>query len=279
MSLLVLALCLQQATLHAEPVQVQVGQPVTWTLVVEHDVDEAVDLESLAQPSDDTWVLLSGPEVARVRDGERASTRIQWSLFSLEAGDRALPGLEVSLSSGLKLTALAGNLEVIGDLGPAEDAPRPLGGPIAPPTEATSSAAGLWYLALLPLILAGAYFLRRGRAEPQVSNPVPPVDLAALLAGSADSGDFAAALSGRIRASIDTEQCVPRQGMIDEDWIQDVRARGGIDLVVIDEAQQLLTWADTLEFGQVQPSKMALSDALERVEALLARAQTAEAVA
>ena len=54
---------------------------------------------------------------------------------------------------------------------------------------------------------------------------------------------------------------------------------GGIDLVVIDEAQQLLAWADTIEFGQVQPSKMALSDALERVEALLARDQTTEAVA
>jgi len=278
-SLLILTLCLQQATMHADPVQVQVGQPVTWTLVVEHDVDEAVDLESLAQPSDDTWGLLSGPQVARVRDGERASTRIQWSLFSLEGGDRALPQLEVSLSSGLKLTTLAGNLEVIGDLGPAEDAPRPLGGPMAPPTEATSSAAGMWYLALLPLILAGAYFLRRGRAEPQAINPVPPVDLAALLAGSADSGDFAAALSGRIRESIDTEQCVSRQGMIDEDWIQDVRARGGIDQVVIDDAQQLLAWADTIEFAQVQPSKMALSDALERVEALLARTQTTEAVA
>ena len=85
-----------------------------------------------------------------------------------------MPQLEVSLSSGLKLTALAGNLEVIGDLGPAEDAPRPLGGPVAPPTEAASSAADMWYLVLLPLILAGAYFLRRGRAEPQASNPVPP---------------------------------------------------------------------------------------------------------
>ena len=206
MSLLALALCLQQATLHANPAQAQVGQPVTWTLVVDHDVDESVELESLAGLADDSWVLLSGPDVARTRDGERASTRIQWSYFSLEAGDRALPSVEVSLTSGLSVEALAGHLEVIGDLGPDEDAPRPVGGPLVPPEASEVSGPSAWYLLPIPLILFIVLLRRMGRKRVPVPVSLPPVDLAELLATAPAHGDFAAALSLRIREAFDVEQ-------------------------------------------------------------------------
>ena len=62
----------QQATLLAEPEAVRIGEPVTWTLLVEHDVDERVVVADDAVPPDDSWVLLEGPERVRVRDGEVA---------------------------------------------------------------------------------------------------------------------------------------------------------------------------------------------------------------
>lgn len=273
MSLLVLMLCLQQANLSADPAQAQVGQPVTWTMVVDHDVDESVELESLAGLADDTWVLLSGPDVARTRDGERASTRIQWSYFSLEAGDRALPSVQVSLTSGLSVEALAGYLEVIGDLGIDEDAPRPVGGPLVPPEGSEVSGPSAWYLLPIPLILFFVLLRRMGRKGVPDPASLPPVDLVELLATAPDHGDFAAALSLRIREAFDAEQGAARAALLDSDWIQDVRARGGIESAHTEEAEQLLAWADTVEFGRVQPSKFALTDALTRTQAILAGSQ------
>lgn len=277
MGLLTLALCLQQATLHAEPEQVQVGQPVTWTLVVEHDVDETVLLDNLQSVADDTWVQLSGPRVARVREGEQAGTCIDWELFSLEAGDRALPSLAVSLSSGLTLVTLAGNLNVRGDLGPDEDAPRPLGGPLAAPVQATSRSFPWWY-GLLLLVLPVAFLRKRAQARLPESS-MPQVDLAELLAGGASPGDFGLALAGVIRRSFDEEQDVVRVAMLAEEWVGDVTSRGGIDAHWVAEAKSLLAWSASLAFAQVQPSKMALSDALERTQALLARPTGLEEVA
>ena len=108
----------QQATLLAEPEAVRTGEPVTWTLLVEHDVDERVVVADDAVPPDDTWVLLEGPERVRVRDGEVAFTRLEWRLFSLEPGTRQLPPLAITLSSGLELEALAGAVEVAGARSP-----------------------------------------------------------------------------------------------------------------------------------------------------------------
>ena len=125
----------QQATLLAEPEAVRIGEPVTWTLLVEHDVDERVVIADDAVPPDDSWVLLEGPERVRVRDGEVAFTRLEWRLFSLEPGTRQLPPLAIGLSSGLELEALAGAVEVAGELAPDEDAPREVLLPLEAPAD------------------------------------------------------------------------------------------------------------------------------------------------
>lgn len=276
MGLLALALCLQQATLHAEPDHAQVGQPVKWTLVVEHDVDETVLLDDLQIVADDTWVQLSGPQVVRVRDGEQAGTCIDWHLFSLEAGERSLPPLAVSLSSGLTIEALAGVLTITGDLGPTEDAPRPIGGPVAAPKETQLAKFSPLYGFFLLLIPLAFFFVRRRKVDSSPLPPEPPVDLDQLLESNASPGDFALALSKRLRDSIDGAQGVSRRAMLAEEWLKDVRARGGIESNWIGEAADLLSWADGVAFARIQPSKMALSDSLQRAQALLARSQPQE---
>lgn len=269
----------QQATLLAEPEAVRIGEPVTWTLLVEHDVDERVVVADDAVPPDDTWVLLEGPERVRVRDGEVAFTRLEWRLFSLEPGTRQLPPLAIGLSSGLELEALAGAVEVAGELAPDEDAPREVLVPLeAPADEGEASWAPL-------LIVAGGLIgalalvsLRRRHGSEESGADLASADLVpleTLLADGVAPVALAAELSQRLRARVDVLQASPRPGLLDEEWLRAVGDGGGVAASRLEVLARLLSWADRVEFAAEQPSRFALEETVREADILLTDLDTA----
>lgn len=264
----------QQATLLAAPERARIGEPLTWTLVVEHDVDERVVLEDDAVPPDDSWVLLDGPTRVRVRDGERAFTRLEWQVFSLEPGTRALPSLALGLSSGLELEALAGAVEIEGELAPDEDAPRPTLEPLEAPADAESSSLsglGLPLGVAAALLLLATLLLRRRRADAagQETPAEPLPSLRALLEAGASAEALAATLSTRLRTSVDGLQGSARPGLLDGEWVAAVRSSGGAAAAEADTLERLLAWADRVEFAAERPSRFALEEAATEADLLL----------
>ena len=269
----------QQATLLAEPEAVRIGEPVTWTLLVEHDVDERVVITDDAVPPDDSWVLLEGPERVRVRDGEVAFTRLEWRLFSLEPGTRQLPPLAISLSSGLELEALAGAVEVAGELAPDEDAPREVLLPLEAPAD--QGAASWTPLLLVAGGLIGALALvslRRRRGSGDAGADLASADLVpleTLLADGVAPVALAAELSQRLRTRVDVLQAAPRPGLLDEEWLLAVEESGGVAASRLEVLTRLLSWADRVEFTAEQPSRFALEETVREADALLAGLDTA----
>lgn len=271
----------QQATLLAEPEAVRIGEPVTWTLLVEHDVDERVVIADDAVPPDDSWVLLEGPERVRVRDGEVAFTRLEWRLFSLEPGTRQLPPLAIGLSSGLELEALAGAVEVAGELAPDEDAPREVLVPLeAPADDGEASWAPLLIVASGLIGALALVFLRRRRGPGEASADLASADLAsleALLADGVAPVALAAELSQRLRTRVDVLQAAPRPGLLDEEWLRAVEDSGGVVASRLEVLTRLLSWADRVEFAAEQPSRFAVEETVREADALLAGLATAPA--
>lgn len=271
----------QQATLLAEPEAVRIGEPVTWTLLVEHDVDERVVIADDAVPPDDSWVLLEGPERVRVRDGEVAFTRLEWRLFSLEPGTRQLPPLAISLSSGLELEALAGAVEVAGELAPDEDAPREVLLPLEAPAD--QGAASWTPLLLVAGGLIGALALvslRRRRGSGDAGADLASADLVpleTLLADGVAPVALAAELSQRLRTRVDVLQAAPRPGLLDEEWLRAVEDSGGVVASRLEVLTRLLSWADRVEFAAEQPSRFAVEETVREADALLADLDTAPA--
>lgn len=271
----------QQATLLAEPEAVRIGEPVTWTLLVEHDVDERVVIADDAVPPDDSWVLLEGPERVRVRDGEVAFTRLEWRLFSLEPGTRQLPPLAISLSSGLELEALAGAVEVAGELAPDEDAPREVLLPLEAPAD--QGAASWTPLLLVAGGLIGALALvslRRRRGSGDAGADLASADLVpleTLLADGVAPVALAAELSQRLRTRVDVLQAAPRPGLLDEEWLRAVEDSGGVVASRLEVLTRLLSWADRVEFAAEQPSRFAVEETVREADALLADLEAAPA--
>jgi hypothetical protein len=180
------------AVLVATPAEAAIGEPVEWTLDVEHPVRSRIELAgedplaSLPELDRLSWTILSGP-VRQVEDlgGGRARTRFRWQALSLESGERALPEIKVHDESGTSVTASGGKLEVWSDLAKEEDAPREMAG--LHDVETHEALIGpfqvLVGLVALAVIAALAWWWRRRRGRARaVALPTPAERLAALRA-------------------------------------------------------------------------------------------------
>ena len=89
------------ARLHAEPAEVEAGQPMSWILEVQHPAGALVRLPETDPVADDSWVLLEPRRVVRsaAPADRQETTTATWKVLSLEPGDRPLPTLAVQVES------------------------------------------------------------------------------------------------------------------------------------------------------------------------------------
>lgn len=263
-------------TLEVRPLEAAIGEPVEWTLTVPHEYRDEVRLVDDDPIPDDTWVLVDGPRFSIERKGSReATTRVRWTVFSLDPGERALPEIVARFASGAEIRSTSlGPLTVRGELAPDEDAPRPL--TAFHEIEERTGRGGPTALAILALLAGSVVFwlvLRRRRAQASTPVMTPLEQLDALGGRTADDPGVAREvvyeLSSLLREAVDRRLEAPRPGLTDDEWLASVRANQGLERTTVERLEALLGSCEDVKYGNRVPTRFAVAEALEETRNVL----------
>lgn len=262
-------------TLAAQPAEAAIGEPIDWILTVRHSARDAVRLADEDPLPDDTWVLVDGPRFSTERAGGEATTRIRWTVFSLEPGERSLPEISARLDSGAEVRAThPGTIVVRGELAADEDAPRPLTG--FHDVEERTGNGGALVAAITALLAASAvlWFVlrkRRGQVTAPVLTPLERLD--ALGGKPADEPEVARAmvyeLSSLLREAVDRRLDTPLPGLTDEEWLERVRENGVLGRDSVERLERLLGSCEDVKYGSRVPTRFAVAEALDEARRVL----------
>jgi hypothetical protein len=274
------------ARLEAEPREARIGEPVRWTLTLEHAADARVVLPKEWPTLDGSWVLLDTGLVLRSLEPDgRATTRASWSVMSLEPGERALPPIEVEIGDEV-VTAQAAALKVVSELAQGEDEPRPIRGFLPPQGRAGARALLPWIGGLAVLLAAVAIWRWRARARRKVVAPSAPtpLDELAQLRGRARSEPDAArkityAAVALLRRAVDRYLGETRSASPDDEWLRRVEPDERVPLGVRSAATRILQGAERVKYAQAMPTPFALEEMLSSTESALAALAEAPPVA
>lgn len=277
------------ARFDVEPREVEIGEPVAWTLTIEHASGAKVQLPESDPELDLSWTYVEGRRVRKERDAAdpaRAITRVSWTVIALEPGERTLPSWVVQCedaSGALDVTADGVPLSVRAALAPGEDAPRPMRGPLPPPEPEFplgplfGEAPGRWLAGIV--VLGGiVYFVlrRRRRVAPVAREPAPLERLAALRARVASAAgdrevarESVYAASQLLRASIDAHRGVRDAAATDPEWLKRIERDERVPAGVKASAARVLASAESVKYALHVPTPFALEETLKDVEAAL----------
>jgi len=269
--------------LSCEPAEAEIGQPVTWTLVVEHPRGGDVTLQGAEEPfaedaeNDRLWVELATRRRTIVElGGERTRTTYAWTVCALDAGSHTLEGLRVEVDLPDRLVSKAAEgatLFVRGALGDGEDVPRPLAGFRPAPPSARGGAfrrvlpALLLVFALAVALLVRRRRLRRGPALLQ-ERVGSLVELGALSESLNDEPGVGAelgyALSHLLRREVDTVADELRAPLTDAEWAASIEADSQLPEPLRFGLARLVRDLEPLKYGGSNPTRFALQEFLER---------------
>ncbi|MFT5199762.1 MAG: hypothetical protein ACI87O_002435, partial [Planctomycetota bacterium] len=165
-----------QANLIAVPAQAHIGEPVVWTLSVQHSSGDGLP-EKLKAPfqEKDGWVLTQDLAIKRIDQPDGfVRSEASWTYLSMRPGSRFPDDYTLTLKRGAPLSVELGALEVLGELEESEDAPRPMA-PILPIEAGPSGHGGLWLGIGLLVTLVFLLLARRKGARPREQAVVEPV--------------------------------------------------------------------------------------------------------
>jgi hypothetical protein len=276
------------------PQSVQVGEPFTLVLELEHPTGTSVfELGSTELELDPSWVVLDGRRETPVADPDSGGlmTRRLWRVVSLEPGQRTLASVVSALVADERVgsvSAAAANVEVLGLLGPAEDAPRPLlafpegfgQGPqviMSPLRWAALGLAVLLWAVLLVLVW------RRWR-KPRSPVAAPPDSMGDLerLRSSRAAGVVAARaqhyeLTSILRRATDERLGVRRDGLTDVEWLDVIQASGRISAEVSRDMSRVFDRAEAVKYAGAAPSSWALDETFDEARRTLEGVSAEEA--
>ena len=268
-----------------EPVEVVIGEPSRWTLVVEHPSDERPDLAGVELGLDDSWVVVDAPPVRRraTDEGTLRSERV-WTVLSLEPGERAAGAVDLHFQGGRVASVPPLTLNVAPELAEGEDAPRPLPGLHDVPERAgplRPRHLGL-VLVVLAVVLAGSVWMRRARRRrPGGREPTDRERLAALdrsvASDPARVRELAYGLSDVLRVAAARGVDGAGPGMDDGELVALLRRAGHRPAAAVDELEDLLATLGAMKYGGERPTRFAIDAAFERAERWLAESQPAPA--
>jgi len=282
------------ARLRAEPPEVEVGQPMTWVLEVEHPAGASVRLPEAGSISDDSWVVLEPRRVVRVPapPGGVETTRATWRVLSLDPGERPLPALAIQVESegvARSIAIAASPVTVRSSLQEGEDAPRPIRGFHAAPPRASGGRLGLLLGALGLLAAIAGLWIRRGlRRKPVAAAPPGALErLAGIARGVSEdpeSGRQAIyALTRLVRESSDRYLGEDRAALDDDEWaaLREVDER--LPLGARTAFAHILRDAERVKYARHAPTRFALDallgEAKNALEALAAAPRPLEKAA
>jgi len=265
------------ARFSVEPPTVAIGQPIECCLEVEHAPSERM---RLPLEIDDTWIVLSDPRIERIQADGRATTRFTWQVFSLDAGERDVPGPVAYRADGAAVEAQGARVTVQSDLLPQEDAPRPFAS--FHDVEGSGSVQAWHWLVLL---LAGGglglwRFARRSRPAAEQAQLSPAQQLAALQveadAASARNRDLIFEIARLARSAMDERQSADRSGLTDQEWLAQQRSQGALPDDVMRGLETLLAGSERVKYAGEAPTHFAVEESLQSARELVERSQRPE---
>lgn len=255
------------------PAKIVIGQPVRWTLTVEHEPGTTPSLSEEALGQDLAWVLLDGPtRTSQSPTMGRLTTTFEWTSFCLEAGELAPAPLTVAFEGQEAVEVPVGTIVVQGELAADEDAPRPMAG--FHDVDETRAVVRPWHVGVLLLGggVAAWWWVRRRRRSRIAPPPKAPLErFHELVAGEAahEPGalrERAFAISALLREAADCSTGEAHSGLTDEEWLADARARGSIDAGTLAQLEELFARLGAVKYGASVPSRFAMEELVEKSE-------------
>jgi hypothetical protein len=278
-----------RARLEVDPAHAEIGQPVAWTLVVEHPSDADIALPKL----DDlprAWILLDTLGVRRESDpaapGSRSITRATWRVAALEGGELALPALKVEWTrrgnpggepgrDKGSIEALPPKISIAHALSEGEDAPRPSKGFRPTPAFAQQRSKTAW-IALYLVVVSGLGFLawRQRRRKPATSVAPAPLQLLAAIEARAKaeperSRETVYDLTALLRAAVDAFLSEKARALTDAAWIARIAPDERVPAGVRSASARILGNAESAKYARIAPSRFALDEMLADVRSAL----------
>lgn len=258
------------------PAKVVIGQPVRWTLTVEHQPDTVPSLAAESLGQDVAWVLVDGP----TRTGQsptmgRLTTTFEWTSFCLEAGELTPAPVHVSFEGHGDVEVPVGPLDVQGELAADEDAPRPMAG--FHDVKETRAVVRPWHVAALLLVggLGAVWWTARRRRSQVGPPPRAPLERFRELVSDGPASEPGAlrerafTLSALLREAADRSAGEARSGLTDEEWLADTGERRAVDAATLERLHELFTRLSEVKYGASVPSRFAMEELLEKSEATL----------
>lgn len=269
--------------LSCTPTEVEIGQPVTWTLIVEHPLEGSVrvsrdELESPFAALEDgrqLWVELADRRRTIGPIGEaRRRTTFEWTVCALDSGEQSLEGLRVDVDLPERLVSRAvegAMLLVRSELGDGEDTPRPMAG-FRPPPPGVDARTRRWLLPALVLFAVGvlAIVVRRRRKAPVVlpERDGPLDELDALAESLTDEPGAAAELgydlSHLLRRTADETLGERQSPLTDLEWAARIEDDERLPATLRGPLARLLRDLEPLKYAGSNPTRFALKDLVER---------------
>lgn len=265
-----------QANLYAEPTTVEVGESVTWILSAEHPRKTKLRLVKDDPTPDYSWALISGPtETNERRPTGRILSTWTWQLMSLEAGERALPLIELRDDEGHAIVAQSSLLTVASALTADEDTSRVPAG-LHDPVNQRLGRISLWWLALLPLggLLLIAYLIARSRRSQPVAPEPPSANeiLVALRARDFDQvqqvREIFYGLTALLRAELDRLNGSDLGTETDEEWLRHARADQHLKPEEREELVKLFATCEEVKYGAGTPTRFRVEECLNTAGSL-----------
>lgn len=265
-----------QASLTVEPTEVHIGQPVVWTLSVEHSTGDGLpdEIEAPLNAKED-WVLTSGPQISteQLANG-RMRTDVEWTYFSLRPGSRTPADYALTLKRGAPLKVELQSLQVLAELEEGEDAPREMA-PIREIEAGPSGHGALWLGAGFVAILA-VLLWRLSRKRGPVEAAAAPEAVWKDLKGAQVSDDIQVARQSLfdwhrdLRAGVDTALGMDLGALTDGDWFTRLREAEAAKTYPLDEMQTVLGELEQLKYQEPLPGHLTLNEVCTRVQSLAA---------
>jgi len=286
------ALAEASARWRCEPANVAVGEPFALVLELQHDPrSSALELVHGEPAFDESWVVLERRPARVSERGDGATTTvIEWSVASLEPGERDLAGPLAGVAFADEVTSIgvgAAHLAVAGVLAADEDAPRPLrefpeGFVKGVDSGASSALRWLWIgSAVLVAAALAVCLVRRRRSASTASAPTPLERLAALERAAKDGGapEGCFALTRLLREAADRLASRPREGLTDQEWLAGLAAAHELPAGVQEDLAEVLERASRLKYAGEVPTPWALGELFAGARATLEALGSARTVA
>ncbi len=267
-----------RATLTTEPDDVEVGEPMRWTLEIHHPKELIPILPGTDLGLGPHWVVLEdyGATAEASPDGINEAgfwiTRKSWQVLGL-AGIEVLPSMEIFFGEGeaaLSVMTSEGKLAIESVLGADDEFARPRRGFRDPRDPSPATEPLPWWLlapAVTLVLVAGWWILIRKRTGANPVAKVAPLDQLTSMEQNLPD-DLQAlqslyySLTSLVREATEERLGQSWAGTTDAEWLDLVRSDARVSGEIEEHLGQVFESAESVKYARIKPTSWAVEEVL-----------------